>query len=1128
MNRKGKTFLKILTGATAFAAALASAYILTPNRVKTLVAPQKSGRTSSGVISEGEDSHFMKFVTRLTKDTGISENDEKKFYGVTAEFEDFALSFKKDENAPLNYITVDGGFDFMMRGLKDINFNIYADVNYNNHEMPVDIGYVNRTAYVGFNDLRLKCGSVTFEELRGNEEEGIESVLYNCFAAKKEDGGINFNVERFLIDIYMNTVDSVIESIDFNDLGSTFKLGEIADDQVGVGLLVTEYETTDGYEFDINAKINSENAETNEIESKQINVVVSVDEVYHLTKVDLGTIEIGNFKIEGAIKFNTILEHIVYAPDDVNFVKYDANHKYIEVINYKGWLQKLAHFLDEDNQKIGLEFALDLATTTTNKSLSDIGSIEGSINADFSEIIDLSNYVAFPDDVEEDEDENITKAIKRSSVGEDLLNKASFGIEVRFMSKAHEEYGNLAVKYANGEGFIDFNQYEDENSDLVSVMKAKIDTETINWIMDKVPEMVEDLSGEAKATDDLFSFITDSKLVTSIKAGDYSAILDVLKNISNDENCINVDLDLSSLGLGDDAQISLVLDSRTGESNKVLNVSLDNVSLGSLAFDAHINSNEYKAVSITHSEDYDSLAFLPTVIDQVSAILDTKQAGFTLEGSLLNADNIGFTMDGQGQFDYGNKLGFGTMTIDEYKYKNKGIWYSHKLAVDVDNTTGDFVKNSAYFIYGDPNSKNVKGKVTVQSVLDLVDIVKTFINDNQDDPKWSKFVQPIMEMMSMSELSEIINSNDYFKFLKNDLVKSIKKNGDVLSITIGGSIFNLATDINIKVNFVNDKVDTLELVNLGFDDGKTLNLRVGVKNYEAERKSPVNKSASFMDLSTIAILLQYGINTTESNYYHLTAQVSLKAFDIFNLDTFTLHIYVVIKGEYCKIYGYIPDARISTLAQDYAPFVTSKFISEFTFETYADNDPNKTDGVGGYFHFKTTRVENYVFTTSTIVRHYKTTSKNLLDGNNIVTYLLDDFLLIKSSITKKLSSISLSNEQEEKPAGDFTNTFTSTGYNYKESEKRWDIGLNLNELTGISALKDLEIRLYGGNNEKFTRLWAKLNVANILTVEATIDLEDTPNSIVDWSSSIQSKFTTINNVSFPSSKLNNPNDPYNK
>ena len=123
-----------------------------------------------------------------------------------------------------------------------------------------------------------------------------------------------------------------------------------------------------------------------------------------------------------------------------------------------------------------------------------------------------------------------------------------------------------------------------------------------------------------------------------------------------------------------------------------------------------------------------------------------------------------------------------------------------------------------------------------------------------------------------------------------------------------------------------------------------------------------------------------------------------------------------------------------------------------------------------------------------------------------------------------LNNITFSNSNSEKDPGDFTNTFTSTGYEFDENTCRWDIGLNLNELTGISALKDLEVKIYGGNNEKFTKLWLDLNIANILDVEATIKLEDVGSSVTTWSNDIESSFTSINNISFPESKLNQPNE----
>ena len=1118
MNKIGKLITQIATGATAFAGALACAYFLTPNKVKQLDQVQKTGRKNAGTPSENnaeDDSNFMKFVSRLTKDVGMSEdNNEKEYYGFNMEFEDFELSFRKDANSPVNNIAIDGGLDFMMKGLKDINFNLYTDINYNGYVVPVDIGYVNKTAYLGFNELRLKVGSTTIDELLGNEEKGIDSLLYSYFIARKEDGGINFNLEQFYIDTYTALSDKLLSNINVGSLTSSFKMGEIGDNEVGVGLTVDEKETENGYDFDLKVKINKEDKETGEIKSTPINVVISVDENYRLSRVDLNKIEIGNFAIEGALNITPIKDYVVPSPESENFVKYNPNAHYVEAINYKGWLQKLAHFLDEDNQKIGLDFALDLASSLPN-SLSEIGSVQGSINADFSELIDLSNYQAY------DENGPIVRSSKAPKFVDNILNKASFGIDVSFFGQHNEEYGNLSLKYKDGAGYLTLNESLNSKNEPVSVLKAKVDTETVNWMMDKVPEMVGSLTGDEEATSNLFDFITESNLINGIKSGDYSVILDLLKGISNDEDSIDVELDLSSLGLGDNAVANIVLDSSVEENHKVFNLDLANVKVGDLNLSASIATDEFKTIVVGNTESYDSLAFLPTVVDQVSSILDTKQTGFEISGSLLDDKNVGFTLNGGGQFDYGNKHGFGTLTIDQYKYPNAGLWCSHEMAIDVDNTTSDFAKNSAYFIYGNPNGNNVKGKVTVQSVMDLIDIVKTFIDESKEESKWNKFIEPIMEMMSVSELSNIINSKDYFRFVKNDLLKSVSKTGDTLEIVIGGAIFDLASDIDIKVNFVNNKIDTLSVENLCFNDSKVLNLSLSIRDYNPNKVSPVNKNASFMDLSSISLLLKFGINTTKNNYYHLTATVDLNVFGFFTLDTFTLHVYVVIKDEYCKIYGVIDDARLSSLAQDYAPIVTRSLKSEFTFETYPDGDPNKTDGVGGYFHFKTTKVTGKIFTTSAEIKHYKTTSKNLLAGNNIVTYLLNDFLLVKSSLTSSLTDISL-DSGEQKAAGDFTKTFTSTGYNYDASKRRWDIGLNLNELTGISALKTLELKLYGSAEEKFTSLWAELNVANLLTVEATINLENTATSITDWSSSIQSAFTGINSVNFPTDKLNNP------
>ena len=79
-------------------------------------------------------------------------------------------------------------------------------------------------------------------------------------------------------------------------------------------------------------------------------------------------------------------------------------------------------------------------------------------------------------------------------------------------------------------------------------------------------------------------------------------------------------------------------------------------------------------------------------------------------------------------------------------------------------------------------------------------------------------------------------------------------------------------------------------------------------------------------------------------------------------------------------------------------------------------------------------------------------------------------------------------------------------------------------------MKDLEVNIYGNSQEKFSKVTGELKIEAMklgslstkIGIAFDLSREDTNSSVTDWSSSIQSKFSTINNVSFPDSYLNNP------
>jgi hypothetical protein len=363
MNKKKvrKTIARVATAALFFGVSLGCAYFFTPNAKKTITATQKQKAHHEVSETEVLPDHFMRFVTRLNEDTGIMEdtiNEENTYYGFNINFDDFEVSFKKDESSAENKIGIEGDIDLKLKTIKDIAFNLDIDVDYNGKDLPLELGFVNKTAYFGLKDLRMKVGSTTIDELFGNEDEGIDSLISQIFIASKEEGGINFDVESYIDDIINDLIDNklggMIANMDMSNLSEAFAFHALEDGEEGLGLVVNENEIEGGYKFNLDIQIRNESMDTT------LNIVLIVNESYRLTRVDLGIIDLGNVVIKGALNIHSIQDYTVYAPDNENYRKFNPNHNYIEVINYKGWLQKLANFIDEDGQKFGADCSLNL------------------------------------------------------------------------------------------------------------------------------------------------------------------------------------------------------------------------------------------------------------------------------------------------------------------------------------------------------------------------------------------------------------------------------------------------------------------------------------------------------------------------------------------------------------------------------------------------------------------------------------------------------------------------------------------------------------------------------------------------------------------------------------------------
>ena len=1124
-NKKkvGKVLARTGAGFLAFAGTLVGGYMLTPSKVRTInlsMFNPVDDNNGGGLLP----THFQQFVTKLTNEVGLGENEEeqpvekeKTFFKAT--LDNFNVKYELENSNFENNINLNGEIDFMMHGLTDINFNLDADVNYNGKDLALELGYFDKVVYFGLKDLRLKCSQVSVDHLK-------DTIIEFFYASDK----LNLDVDK-MVDDFSNLVSDKLDGLlDIDSLIAKLTSGS-DDPNNGTSFNVVETQVGEGWQFTIEVDIKKKDETTQEVKETNIDIVIDSDANYNIQRVDLGTIDLGVAKISGAIDF----EYEVVS----NFVKPEnrhpeRNYNYVEIFNYSGWLEKLSNFLGEDQQNFGIAFDVDLDDVSGTRT--DIAKIEGSINADFNKLIDLSQYLNQPK--EPVQNGLMPYALDINETLEDLKDKVGFNLQLDLIGQNDVNYANLALVYANGNGYLNFNEHEGE-----SVMKFVIDTETINWLINELPATISDLSGDSdeSSLSSLFSFVTDSDFVKGIKKGDYSVVLDLIETLRNTSTTIELGLDLSSLGLGDEAAVNLTLDSSNEENHKVLDLVINKLAFGDFELNASIESTGFTPKAVGDVSTYDSLSFVPSVVDQVAKIVKEQKAGFAVEGSVLDEEGLGIKLYGNGQFDNNDnvKEGYGELTIDQYKYHSNSVWCKHRIALDVNNLSEDKTKNNALFAYKDMGNNVINGKVTIQSVLDMVDVVKTFVGDSKDDPKFTKFLAPITKLLGVNALADVIAEKNYLRFAGNDFIKKIAQfnNGSGIEIVVGGSLLGMDGDIKVKVNFdgnntsENRKIESLELIDLVFS-GKTINMKFTLQDYDNSYACPLNKNDSYLDLSSISILLELGINTTKFDFYHLTADANIQTLSgIIDIDLKDINVYVQIDGEHVKIYGKIgsvPLIPIATEGYNYVPLLVSQeMYSEFTFVTYDDNDPNREDGVGGYFHIKRTLITHKIVKDTTDVYHYKSTSKNFLD--NIVQYLLGDMIGIKSNYVEQIGNISTSSG--EKTPGNYAKLFTSTGYKYTNSGtgantvKKFNIGLNLDVLTGIDALKTAEVELSSkrvNGVDYLHKLSATLLVHALVNID--IKFNATVASLTDSTSwnTCNSAFNAINNVNFPANKLDKP------
>lgn len=1056
----------LIARATTFVGVVAlagvGAYVLVP--AKKVSVSQNINIENGGI---DPNSYFGRFINKVS---GLLDEDSDGIPGLEGRFDEFSVTWPSKSGLSMNDIKIDGFLTLNMDTFEKLNFTLDVNADYNNKKFDLGIGLVDQTLYVSVQDLNLKSTHSNSVELM--------STITSMFFDPDNPNGLGINLD---FDAIMDSIAGMID------------LGSISLD----GLNVTETVVEDSVKVEISI----------------LNFTITIlleEQTLNLQRVDLGTIKVGDVTIAGAIDFNLSTDVRVRGFDDPLYAGKKRTGEFYEIIGYVGWADRILNLLQ--TRQLGLDLTASLYSADEFGVQSDrIVKLDSSINLDISNLFDFSS-IDLNNLIELEEAPEPQPVEEEKTAFEEFIDGISLDASFNVQGQKDEDYANLSLAYFDRAGYITLNEDEAD-----AVMRAKLDVKTVTDIIEKVPELLATIAPEdadqevVEDTEGLFDFVTSSELVTAIKDGMYDGILDVLKTLKNTGSTIELELDLSSLGFGEQSIIKLILDAGStaiDNGSKVLAISAKDVKLGNLFLDLDLSTEQYSSTVLEKTKaianKFDDLHFVTGVFDQVTHILGVKKGYADIEGKLLDDAGLGFTFGGWLQYDYPVQYGYGSIKFNEYKTSADHISAEHTVDIDVNNFGDNNDEKNMYFEYRD----KLKGKFTVQTLEDIIDVVKKLINDN--DERFTKFLEPLKEMLLVGVLGEVINNKDYVALATPSVIKKIAQSdgGTKLNIVINKDLLNFENDLELVITFAKDaagefSIDYIEVKGLKLG-AKNIYVKISLADFKNSLSTPVDKGNlnTFYDFSDISILLDFGINTTKLNVYHLTMPLSVGIGEL-DLLRLNLDFYIVVDGVSTYVYGRIPRVPwLTDVVSINNTFGWSTVSVEFVFEPSYEASGND---IGGYFHI----AKNYDHPAKADeTYYYRCESSKFLD--NIIEYLITDMFNIRSSIYEG-KSVDLGGAEDS----NYEDLFLENGFKYESNNgaHHWHIGLDMEALTSSSSLGDLTVELYGidvnetgyFNNAdiSMTLLGGFINLSGRLTLE-------NPNpEITEWPAGVEESYQRI-------------------
>lgn len=549
------------------------------------------------------------------------------------------------------------------------------------------------------------------------------------------------------------------------------------------------------------------------------------------------------------------------------------------------------------------------------------------------------------------------------------------------------------------------------------VYKVSMDTMTMDALMGKVKDSIgssASSSFDAKKLSGLFSFVTDSEVMKAISSGHYQAVVNMIDDLKTSNDKIVAGINLSGLGLGENAKVVATVDGLSEANSKLLKVEIQNIALSDTLFNGTLTLDSYSGRAFSRT-GFNDLKKMPDVYDQFASIAKNEKAGIGLEAK-IGSD---VTLNGSLQFDAKNLLGTGKIEIDEPNKK-------HLLKTD-------FNKNDVRLQYQDAELLNEKGtlaKISIKSVHDLIDYLLTVTKSERFERRFlSPLSSAIGEVALSSTLTDIVNGR-YSVLTETDILKGYTFTDDRSVFTVNAAALGLDKDLSFAINYASEaiageggevthKVESLELLEtemLGTD----MSLKIIFGDYNDDKTSNLSfGDEEFNDFSHVSTLTEALLNTaTDFDTYHVkaSADVTLWTANIIHAEIDFVANYAEAGWEYYVKVSDIP--LIPAINSQYNIFLGYKRSVELVFKDgtvsllgvnpfgkhgYETEEDRQNNGE---------KIDWTETNAGTYSKEYLSSNENLLkfllgDVLNVQPYYLDQIASSGTSMDMDMSALSI-------------------------------------------------------------------------------------------------------------------------